>query len=93
MNNIYSANKERFWRIEKYKENKSISRFIIKVKIIEIWIRIKDYFNIIYTDKIENCEEIFYKKLKCIWKLNLPNEIETIIYTKKQYMKKYVHNL
>jgi len=47
-----------------------------KEKIIKI--KLKDW-DIAYEDSIENKEKDFYKKLRCIWKLNLAKDIKTKI--------------
>jgi hypothetical protein len=53
----------------------SIAEFRINEKDKEIIIKIKDH-NITYVDNIDRKEKDFYKKLRYIWKLNLPNEIK-----------------
>jgi len=47
-----------------------------KEKIIKI--KLKDW-DITYENSIENKEKDFYEKLRCIWKLNLPEDIKTKI--------------
>ena len=59
-------------------KNKNIAEFSINEKDKEITIKIKDT-DITYIDNIEAKEKDFYKKLKYIWKLDLPNEIKSKI--------------
>jgi hypothetical protein len=56
----------------------SIAEFRINEKDKQIIIKIKDH-NITYVDNIDRKEKDFYKKLRCVWKLNLPNEIKSKI--------------
>ncbi|CAJ2641883.1 unnamed protein product [Trifolium pratense] len=57
----------------------SIAEFSINEKDKEITIKIKGYDRLTIVANIEEREKDFYKKLRCIWQLNLPSDIKSKI--------------